>query len=405
MADATAEQPKDAPDAEKPKDAEPEDPQKALNKKTVKYFKTRLETAKRQKRGMTNEWKRNIDLRMGRESAQLYTSGIDVGQDEESEINPDWSLTKTKTSNLYSQVPSVQITHENKQYAPIIAPFARALNYELGEKRANVGICMREVLNDVVNAAGVGFVYVNYEARFEQVEMPLDPQAIQLEQTNPDLYKQGVEAGLIKTKTIDQPTDYKFVAKRISPGDGLWPAEFTGSNFDDADWVGYSGRMSWAEAKVEFKLDDEEKDKVLGSIETPTQEDLRVDTDKAALADIRQVGFDMLFYWRYKVDPDCKNFHEIWRLVVIKGKEDPIHEPWKGQEYDPQSRKYIGAIKFPIRVLTLTYITDNPIPPLLTAPWAGHRSTTFDAAARRCSRIGMREYALFAGSTSTWSTR
>jgi hypothetical protein len=341
-----------------PEDETPEK-QSANPKEIVRSFKTKIETAKRNRRNFNNEWKRNVDLRMGHVANQ-YTGGIDVEDDLQTEINPDWSLTKTKTASLYSQVPQVQITHENKQYADAIPPFAKALNYELGEKRANVGVAMEEVLNDVVNAAGVGAVYVGYAARFETVDVP----AVDVSQIPPQVLQQLQAAGQVPMQSVERVVDDKFFANRISPMDLLWPAEFTGSNFDDGDWIGYSGSLSWAEAVNEFKLEEDQKDKAVSSESTPINEDLRTEPEKAGLLEIEKVRFDRIFYWRYRIDPEEKSFKAIWQLVIVKGIDKPvIHEPWKGQQFVKETRKYVGSVKFPVRFLTLTYISDNPVPP------------------------------------------
>lgn len=348
-----------------------------LNKDIEKQFHTEIEDSKRHIRTFYPTWKRSVELRMGHPTV-VTASDLDTDEGQ-SEINPDWSLTKAKTANLYSQVPVVQLTHENQQYAAAIPPFARALNYELGEKRSNVGVAMREVLNDVVNAAGIGAIIVGYAARFDKVEVPeMDslpgPNGpMPVSQIPPELLKiittKAKESGIdIPMKTIDRLVDDKFFCTRISPMDILTPKEFIGSCFDDANWVGYRGRMSWAEAKNEFDLDDKDKDTVLVGYDvydTGHQNNLRSDsTQHDSVIEARIVKFDTIFYWRYRVDPDEKSFRSIWRLVYVHGKTEPVkHEAWKGQEYNEQTRKYVGACKFPLRILTLTYITDNPIPP------------------------------------------
>ncbi len=313
-------------------------------------------SAKRVRRSFLPEWKRNIDRRLGRTTQP--DGGVNVEGEITSEINPDWSLTKTKTANLYSQVPAVQITHENAQYAAAIPPFAKALNYELGEKRANVGVPMEEVLNDVVNASGIGAIVIGYAARFEQVMVPgMDTAMIP-----PQILQQLQATKQLPMVQAEQVVDSIFFARRISPKDLLTPAEFIGSNFDDGDFIGHSGRAPWAEAKNEFKLTDEQKEACLGTMDL-SDETLRTDLARTT-PEAEVVYFDELYYWRYRVDPDEKSFKSIWRMVFVLGIDEPvIHEQWKGQQYDPQTKKYIGNCKFPIRVLTLTYITDNPIPP------------------------------------------
>ena len=68
----------------------------------------------------------------------------------------------------------------------------------------------------------------------------------------------------VPMETVPQKVSERYYIHRLSPSDFLWPVEFTGSNFDDADWVGHSGKMNWADAKRIFKLDDADREKNLG---------------------------------------------------------------------------------------------------------------------------------------------
>lgn len=360
-----------APDPDLQPDAAPTDQAEPVDaKEIVKNFKSRIETAKRNKKNFSEEWKGNVERRLGHPIGLSNASAALDDGDLQSTINPDWSLTKTKTANLYSQVPAVQATHENSQFAPAIPPFAKSLNYELGEKRSHVGVAMEEVLNDVVNAAGVGAVLVGYAARFETVDLPIEeviqsPQGpIPVKGLSPENLKQAAWMGLVHLKPTPRVVSDKFYVTRISPTDLLWPADFTGSWFDDADWVGRTGRMSWSEATHELKLTEAQKDDALGSSSVRPETDLRSQPETNSAGALDQVTFDEIYYWRHRVDPSELSFSAIWKLVVVHGIDDPvIHEPWKGQQYLKESRKYIGACLFPIRLLTLTYITDNPIPP------------------------------------------
>src|SRR5712692_2644422 len=84
-----------------------------------KALKAEVNAAKRNRRQYYSEWKRNVELRLGN-IATLSTGGLPVSDKLQTEINPDWTLTKTKTANLFSQLPVVQATHLNKKYAPAI---------------------------------------------------------------------------------------------------------------------------------------------------------------------------------------------------------------------------------------------------------------------------------------------
>lgn len=339
----------------------------ADDKKIAKIFKSKSDESKTNCRKYHSEWRRNVELRIGH-LATPFTTGIAIEDDVQTEINPDWALTKIKTANLFSQVPAVQGTHENTKYAAAVAPFMKALTYEIGEKRANVGVPMEEALNDVVNASGIAGVVVGYAARFENVDMPAEesipgPQGpIPTKSLPPEVLQQFVQMGVIHMVPTPRVVSDKFFTTRLSPGDLLWPVEFVGSNFDDGDWIGFTGKTSWSEAKNDFKLTDDQKAVATSNSEARTNS-LQVETEKARDESLR-VKFDEIYYWRYKVDPEEKNFKSIWKIVFVHGIDEPVvHEQWKGQKYDETSRKYVGACKFPIRILTLTYITDNPIPP------------------------------------------
>jgi hypothetical protein len=365
----------------------PESP-KMSDKQIASYFKTRIESCEREKNNIVSEWKRNVELRIGY-IATLYTGGTNIFDEVQTEINPDWSLTKTKTANLFSQVPTVRLTHENTAYRAALPSFAKQLNYEISPKRSNIAAAMEECLNDMVNAAGVCLIFTGYAARYAEKLVPvLDEQFMAMipEEVRETLEEVEVEENFEPTpealelmllakqlpmKRAHQVISDKIFTRRISPIDGLWPSDFVGSDFNDSDFSGYKGTCSWAEAKLEFKLDDNLYSKVVTGANEPADQTLRSNPERGGLAETKKVKFRDLYYWRYRVDPDEKSLDCIWRIVYVEGMDKPaIHEPWKGQqkvfvdEMQPDAgHYYIGNTRFPVQFCTLTYITDNPIPP------------------------------------------
>jgi len=348
--------------------AVPDAPVNSLNAKIAKTMKSRLENSITNKKTFLTDWKQNIDTRLGNPVA-VFTDGLDLDADLQSSINPDWSLTKTKTANLFSQLPTIRGTHEGLAYAAAVAPFLKQLNYEMGPKRANAAVAMNECLNDAVNASGVAAAIVTYSARFDDVEVPAEdpllpapapaPAAV-----GPDGQPMPAAPVAPTMAPVRRPVDTMLNLTRISPKDLLWPSEFIGSNFNDGDFIGRRDTCSPAFGRVEFKLTDEQVEKALETIQADPVKDLRKNPEKVANVDVDRLAYSEVFYWRYRMDAKEKNFHAIWRIVYVDGIDDPvIHEPWKGQKFNPQTRSYTGACKFPIQVLTLTYITDNPIPP------------------------------------------
>jgi hypothetical protein len=340
-------------------DQAPTDAANPIDSKIAKILQDSVEIAKSTRRNLSQTWKTSVDLRMG-QVAGLYTAGVSTPDDVQTTINPDWYMSKTKTASLFSQVPMVQVTTESEPYRPAAAPFAKALNYELGEKRCNVGVALEEVLNDVVNASGVGIAIVGYAARFETVQMPM----IDVQQFPPEIVERLIADGTIPTMPVERPTDSKFFVNRLSPTNFLWPDDFTGSDFDRADWLGHQGRMNWAEAKLEFKLTDDQKERAITTDTKAVQDDLRSSSQKNAPSPKEVVEYDEIYYWRARQDPAEKLFKSIWRLVYVKGLDEPVvHEPWKGQQPTEDGKGFVGSAKLPIRVLTLTYVSDNAVPP------------------------------------------
>lgn len=324
--------PADAPAVTTPTD-------QRYNANSAKMWKGRIERCKKVRTDLVTAWSENVDYRRGKP----FTDETDT---DRVNVNLDWSLTKAKGAQLFSQVPQVYLTAKRKEFKSAIAVFAKMLNDTLTE--ADMGSAVNEAVNDAINASGVGVVLVGYKSTSEQKELPdIDP--------------------LTGTpKVVDTTVDEQFYCRRLSPSDLLWSTEFTGSNFDDADWIGHSGTMFWSEAQPTFNLKDEDKEKILGA--KGIAQNLRDDSDSSSSVDDPVVEYDELYYWMHRFDSKEKYFKKIGRIVFVQGIDNPVvNEPWAAQVFDEQSRKYAGVCKFPIRILTLTYISDDAIPPSDTA--------------------------------------
>jgi hypothetical protein len=327
----------------------------AKTKKRHAEFRQRIEICKTYRKKLLRNWTTNIDYRRGKP----FSSQSD---DDRISVNLDWTFTKTKQATLFSQIPQVRVAHspESVSAGPWVANFERRLNDKL--RAAGIESTMDEVLPDCINAAGIGVAMVAFESRMEDKEVP----AIDLAKLPPQIQMHALQTGTIfgqpiPKKVVPFPVSSRYTVSRISPADFLWPVDFTGSDFDNAPWLGRSGRLTWAEAANRFGLTDIDKDKYL--TEEKTVEDrLSHDYDREHLADDGKVGFDEIFYHTYQYDENETSFDTLYHLVFLHGKAEPVvDEPWKGQKVE--NGKVIGALKSPIRVLTLTYITDEDIPP------------------------------------------
>lgn len=330
------------------------------NKKRWDEFRQRITACKTYRKKLISNWAINIDYRRGKP----FASGSD---DDNIAVNMDWSLTKTKMAALYSQNPDVHVNHPPESVdAPWVPLFERKLNDTLVS--AGIESAMYETLPDCINAAGMGIALVSYESITEDKEVPsidmstLPPQ-IMLE----ILTKRTINGKPIPMETVPTPIDHRYTIRRISPSDFLWPVDFTGSDFDNAPWLGHTGRLPWAEAAVRFHLDEKDKDK-FSTEEATFDAKLIYDYDKERTEEDNKVGYDEIFYREFQYDTKSKSYDVIHHLVFLHGKQKPvIDEQWKGQNIDDKSRKITGSTKVPIRVLTLTYVTDENIPPSDTA--------------------------------------
>jgi hypothetical protein len=314
------------------------------------------ELCKSYRRKLITNWSTSIDFRRGKP----FASQTD---EDQVAVNLDWSLTKAKQAQLFSQVPQIRINHGQDTQAPWVASFERKVNDMLID--GGIESAMDECLPDCINAAGIGVVLVSYETLTEDKQVP----AVDLSVLAPEMQSQIQQSGTmpdgtqVPMETVPQTIDSRYVVRRISPSDFLWPVDFSGSDFDNAQWLGRSGRVSWAEAVKLFNLKEEDKDDYLGT-DRHQLDYLTNDLDRDAAVSEDKVEFDEIFYKESAYSTEAKKFATIHHVVFVAGKSDPaIDEPWKGQRLDEQRDALLGAQRFPIRVLTLTYITDDTIPP------------------------------------------
>lgn len=327
-----------------------EDPDAAKKrKKRNQEFRSRIDACKIYRRKLVQIWTMSIDYRRGKPFASQT--------DEDRIVVPiDWSMTKAKQAALFSQTPQIHVDHapQSQQAGPWLYAFEQKLNDTIVV--AGIESAMDEVMPDCINAAGIGVVLISHESI--TVDVPIsavDPMAAQ-DPNQPQL----------EPVTVPKTIDHRYTICRISPADFLWPINFTGSDFDNAPWLGRTGRISWSQAVQRFKLKESDRDSIMGE-ERTTMDRLTHDIDKDKTIADEMVGFDEIFYKEFQYDEDAKSYATLHHMVYVQGKDEPvIDEPWKGQNITFSQEgtiEIVGALKFPIRVLTLSYITDETIPP------------------------------------------
>lgn len=331
------------------------------NKKRNKLIKQGVAVCKNYRSKLIKNWDVSISYRKGKP----YTTQSD---EDRVAVNLDWSYTKMKQASLFSQVPAVRVNHPPQTTSKEIAPWLHSYEQRINDMMAQGGIeaVMYEVLPDCINAAGIGSAIVAHEAITEMREVPKQD----LSSLPPEVQAQVSQTGMmpdgtpLEMDTVPFVLDKRYTISRISPSDLLWPISFTGSDFDNAPWIGRSGRVTWAEAQRRWNLPEAEKSKYVGDARK-LEDRLNHDTEAERDQEVEEfVSFDEIFLKAEKFDASVKQFAAIWHLVFITGRDEPVtDEAWKGQEIDKESGDLIGALKYPIRTFTLSYISDEPIPP------------------------------------------
>jgi hypothetical protein len=292
-------------------------------------WKTRLTAARRRRDDLVPEWQKNVTARRGKPS-ETSNASAPVS------VNQDWPLTKAKIAQLYSQTPEVRLSPRYPELRDAVPIFGRELNDTIAD--AGVGPTVEEVLADVVNAAGIGAALVYYESRTEDRVDPTTGQPVPV------------------------PVDVRHCVDRISPSDLLVPSDFTSSDYDKARWLGHDGRSTWAQGVRMFGLTEDQKERVLGADRRVGGVATSLNQDTAKFRDTDVVNFTELFYWRHYYHEEETSFHAIQRVVFVEGLDEPVvNEPYQGQQRGESG--VLGVVRLPIRVLTLTYISDDSLPP------------------------------------------
>lgn len=276
-------------------------------------------------------------------------------------VNKDWPVTKAKVTQLYSQTPEVRLTPRidfpGAQEA--VAIFGRELNHTITE--IDVGATIEEICTDVVNASGIGGVLVTCDKRTETKQVPeIDPSTLP-----PDV-QMSIATGAFQLPMVDVDVvaDIQHRCDRISPACLLVPSDFDRSDYDKARWLGYDGEMTWAQATRSLGLSEEQKDEVVGQSQKSRSGSMRtLSADTNRFLDTEVVTFTEVYYWRHYYHPEETNFHALQRVVFVDGLDEPVvNEPYAVQKRQ-EDGTLIGVKKNPIRVLTLTYISDDCLPP------------------------------------------
>ena len=319
-----------------------------------------VSSCKTHRRKLIDNWSTSVDYRRGK----TFASESDT---DRISVPMDWHLTKRKHANLFSQVPRVYVSHPPQTVSKEMNGWLFRYEQKLNDimKESGLETAMDEVMPDCINASGIGIIMVAYESITEMVKVP----AMDLSLFPPDLQAQISATGLmpdgspLEMMEIPRVADKRYTISRVSPSNFIWDTDFTGADFDDCPVVGRTGKVTWHEAKLRWSLKEEDKKKFISGGDETLMDSINRDTDRLKNVSEDMVCFDELFFKEFKFMDGVKLFKQLHHVIFLGDSADPvIDESWKGQQTGPDGQ-IIGCQRFPIRVLTLTYVTDDAIPP------------------------------------------
>lgn len=318
-----------------------------LSDKKASEWRDRIDAGDKIVKKRLEEWKQ-------RQASYVGTPLKEIPSEEFVAVNKDMPRVKQKIAQLFYQVPKLQLRPRRPEFAPAVLPFQEVLNHKL-TKEIRVKTMVDEVLTDVSAVSGIGVSKIGYQVSAQDVDMP----------TVDDATAQALQlAGqAVPTEKVPVPIHETYFWKRISPAKLLIPAEFTGTDFDEAAWIGFRYRMPYELAAQVYKL----KEAADSGVESKTDE--RVVTDEQANERVdSEVECSEIWYKAYLFDDAVKNPLKQRRLVFLEGHEAPVvHEDSPYQRFDEFGKLTTGMKRYPIRVLTITTVPDEAIPPSDTA--------------------------------------
>ena len=267
----------------------------------------------------------------------------------------DFAYTEQKKAQLISQMPEINLEATRPELEGSV-PIAQAIiNAKLGPKPVGVDAitAIFEGMTDVV--CGVGYmvckigidVYVNGEKPVKVGTEPVpggQPGAIL-----------GLGAQPMRDVFKQTPiTSEQYYWRRIPPGHFRAPADFIGSDFDDAPWVAwrFSEDVPGGETAKRSRRGTTANDDDL----------LLIDPVQTSRTAPRKRWGTEAFYRACRFDPDCKN-PELVRTFKLYDDEDTpsVHEDSRDQRWTPDG-SLIGMSGYPLHVLTLRYTSDSCFP-------------------------------------------
>lgn len=330
-------------------------------------FRAQIDASVTNRKDFLRTWIDNVAHRV----QKPFGAQTDTTTQDRVAVPEDWARTKQKQSQLAFHLPKVvalPLSEKTRESAPGVAAYINwVMRHEVGAHYT-----VDEVLADGINAAGLMVSVVGVDIRKEKIQVPT--QLPPIEGVDPEtglpVALPNPEQGKIMEE-VERIVHQEFYWRRISPAAFLWPAEFTGSNWDEAPWLGYE---TWIPLQEALKLYPSLPRDFKATTHKPNllSEDIVSGTVKKG--NEGYVKAQIVWYKAALYDPLIQHPKHLRVVVFIEGHDKPVvNEDSEWQKFVEESvnpetgetepSRYLGLCKFPIRVETLTYVSDCAVPP------------------------------------------
>ena len=312
---------------------------------------TKAATDKRQK--YVKEWEGNIQRYLAKTLSEAPTADTIV-------VPLDYANTEQKKALLFFKVPEVQLAPKRPSYDQAVPVFQAVLNHYLGRHGVDARTMMNEALFDSICPAGLAVTMLGYEPTVDgtrdiQVGTQPDPNAA------PSIL--GLSVPQVPVfEPVPNVIHESYYWVRVSPNKALIPADFHGSDYDKAPWLGVEFEIDHAVAKRKGWVTDDTP--LSGDVETKGLNESENQSDSPR----PKVKGTMLFYRMAHFDLGQPHPEAFGWCVLIDGREDfavkPSPSPW--QKFIPDETgklRLIGMKGNPIHIKGARYVSDSAYPP------------------------------------------
>ena len=323
---------------------------------TPDFWRAQIKAAQDKKQPYVKKWKDNIASYLCKTfSAAEVRAGHMVW------VPLDYANTEMKRSQLMFRVPEVQLSAKKPQFETAVPVFQAVLNHTLGRHGVDARVMLKESMFDAICPSGLAVTMIGYEPTVSgtkpvQVGTQPDPNAA------PSILGLSVPQVPVYEQ-VPNVIHEAYYWVRVSPEKVLIPADFHGSNYDLAPWLGVDFEMDAAVAKRKGWL---QADSSLSGDAQP--QGLNEAENRDAQPTHPKVNGTMIFYCMAHFEFGQPHPEAFGWCVLIDGREDfavkPSPSPWQKFVPDETGKLHLIGMKGnPIHIKGARYVSDSAYPP------------------------------------------